>query len=147
MHRLPSCRWPLWLPLIFLLAGCGDSGPEIVPVTGKVTYGGGPWPAEGGVILAPAEAAPGEPVIPTVVTMAKDGSFVAESSVGTGLVPGKYRVGVECWELPPDESRAEHPFGKSYVPQKYQDPTTSGLAFDVPAGSGAIEVKLDVPRQ
>jgi hypothetical protein len=133
--------------MLLLSLGCGDSGPEIVPVKGTVTYGGGPWPAEGGVFLTPVEAAAGEPVIPTVVSMAKDGSFVAESSVGAGLVPGKYQVAVECWELPPDESRTENPLGKSYVPKKYQDPATSGLSFDVPPGSGAMEVKLDVPKQ
>lgn len=139
-------RCPLWLPLVLFLLGCGDPGPEIVPVKGTITYGGGPWPAAGGVLLAPVEAAAGQPVVPTIVTLAQDGSFIAESSVGAGLVPGKYRVGVECWELPPDDSRKEHPFGKSYVPAKYKNPATSGLAFDVPSGSAAMEVKFDVPR-
>jgi hypothetical protein len=138
--------WPLGLLSVLMLIGCGEAGPEIVRVTGTITYGGGPWPADGGVLLAPVEAASGQPVIPTLVTMARDGSFVAESSVGNGLVPGKYRVGVECWELPPDESRAEHPFGKSYVPKKYQNSATSGLEFEVPSGSGEINVKLDVPK-
>ena len=132
--------------LMIGLPGCGDAGPEIIPVKGAVTFGGGAWPAAGAVLLTPYEAAPGEPVIPTVVDMAQDGSFVAESSVGPGLVPGKYRVAVQCWELPPDESRAEHPLGKSYVPARYRDPATSGLEFDLPAGADPVEIKLDVPR-
>lgn len=132
--------------LVISLAGCGKSGPEIVPVTGTVSFGGGSWPAEGSVLLTPYEAAPGEPIIPTIVGMAKDGSFTAESTVGAGLVPGKYRVAVECWQLPPDESRSENPDGKSFVPAKYRDPSTSGLSFDLPAGSEALVIKFEVPR-
>src|SRR5688572_22160654 len=112
MVGTPSRIGWLWLPLVVLLLGCGDSGPEVVPVKGTITFGGGPWPTAGGVYLSALEAADGQPAIPTVVTLNQDGSFVAESTVGAGLVPGKYRVGIECWELPPDESRTENPRGK-----------------------------------
>ena len=146
MNRATHFRGPIWLLFVLLLPGCAESGPEIVPVTGKITYGGGAWPAAGGVLLAPIEAAQGEPVIPTIATMAQEGSFTAESSVGRGLVPGKYLVAVECLELEPDESRQKQPLGKSYVPAKYQNPAKSGLEFDVPKGSKAIVVKFDVPK-
>jgi hypothetical protein len=146
-RTIPRAGWPLGLLFLLLCSGCGPAGPEIVPVKGTITFGGGPWPETGEVRLLPIEAAPGEPLIPTMVTLAKDGSFTAESTVGAGLVPGKYRVAVECWKLPPDDSRAESPFGVSYVGNKWRDPATSGLEFEVKSGDpGPVEVKFDIPK-
>ena len=118
-----------------------------MPVVGKITYDGGEWPAHGEVALLPVTAAEGEPIIPAVVTMEKDGSFVAESTVGAGLIPGKYRVGVECWKLPPDESRKDRPLGVSYVANKYRNSATSGLEFEIQSGHrGRVEVAFNVPK-
>ena len=49
---------------LLLLFGCGRSGPEIVPVHGTITLGGGPWPKPGVLVFAGESAAGGETVPP-----------------------------------------------------------------------------------
>lgn len=145
-RRYVSRGWLICFAVLPLVCGCGHDGPEIVPVKGTITFGGGPWPETGEVRLLPLTAAEGEPLIPTSVTLEKDGTFTAESTVGAGLVPGSYRIAVECWKLPPDESRAESPFGVSHVPKKYRDPATSGLHFEVKSGAGPVDVQFEIPK-
>lgn len=124
-------RWALVLECqvcagIMLLAGCGGGGPELVPVSGRVTVDGGACPGPGSVIFTGGPR-PGQASFDT------SGNFVASSFEGKeGLQPGTYKVAVECWETPPD---IEHPGAeKSYIPEKYMNAATSGLEVTVAAG-------------
>jgi hypothetical protein len=126
----------------FLLAtGCGDGGPEVVPVHGKVTFAGKSPPGPGTVYFAPVAAAEGMPSRPGSADFQLDGMFRATAfREREGLVPGTYRVQVVCWKRPPDPTsdlRAEN-----YVPDNYHPPD---LTIE-PGTDGPVEVKYDVPQ-
>jgi hypothetical protein len=129
------------------LWGCGSDGPEMVPVEGRITLEGGSWPAEGIIYFTPVEPAEGLPRKPGEAHFDTDGNFSASTrNPGDGLIPGTYRIAVECWEVPPShDATGEHP-GKSYVAEKYSSPAKSGLELKIPKGSDPIEVTYDVQR-
>ena len=141
-------------PCVFLLAiglplglagGCGSRGPEVVPVEGTITYGGGAWPRPGTLYFTPAEPAADLPRRPGYATFGVNGKFQATSfSSNDGLVPGRYRVGVESWESPP--RMGKRPTPKSSVPAKFQSPATSGLELEVRSGQRRVSVQWDVPK-
>ena len=130
---------------VLLLFGCQRSGPEVVPVRGKVTFGGGDWPKPGILyfnIDRPAEGLPGRPAMGRFGT---DGYLtVTTFSQGDGLIPGHYKIGVECWEVPPSMDSPRP--AKSYVPARYQSPKDSGLEVTVVPGQRVVEVDFDVPK-
>ncbi len=127
------------------LCGCGKSGPETVVVKGKVTLGGGPWPKPGVLYFTPVKPAEGMPSRPAPAHFDSDGNFTVTSfRKGDGLVPGTYKVGVECWEVPP--SMETNVAGKSYVAEKFQSPQTSGLEITIEPGSGKQTPTFDVPK-
>lgn len=144
--RHPCCLAALLAALFVLGAGCGRRGPEVVRIKGKVTFGGGPWPAKGVLYFTPTEPADGMPRRPAPADFDTDGRFAASSfKRGDGLVPGRYRVAVECWEVAPDMQNFRIP--KSYVPSRFHTAATSDLEVDIPPGAGAVEVTLDVPKR
>lgn len=127
-----------------VVAGCGRGGPELVNIKGKVTYGGGPWPAKGALYFNPVDPAEGMPRISSRADFDTDGNFAVTSfDDGDGLVPGKYTVVVECWDSPPEPGKPS----KSYVPKRYQTSRTSDLEVVIKSGAGTQEVTLDVPKQ
>ena len=126
------------------IAGCGPSGPELVKVKGKVTFGGGPWPAEGTLYFHPVDPAEGMPERPARADFDTEGNFTVTSfEDGDGLVPGKYKVIVECWESAPMMGKPV----KSYVPKRYQTSGTSDLEVVIESGSGTQTITRDVPKQ
>ncbi len=128
-----------------VFAGCGRNGPEVVPVEGKITYSGGPWPRGGFVFFTTAEPADGMPIRPAWAKFDTAGQFRATSfSPGDGLVPGCYKVYLEAWDKGPEMGAKRLPI--SLVPQKYMSPKTSGLEIDVASGQGKITVAWDVPK-
>src|SRR5690348_3494968 len=116
-------RIPLWLLVAWLacwLAGCGGRDVELVEVSGRVTLDGQPLPAGGTIYFAPYEASGANPLRPSQATFASDGHYEAHAfDDASGLLPGKYRVGVHCWEVPPSESG---PAAKSHIPDHYTSP-------------------------
>lgn len=58
-----------------------------------------------------------------------------------GLIPGHYRVGIDCWETLP---QAGGPPAKSLVPARYREPATSGLELVVELGARPMTVEFDV---
>ena len=131
--------------LCLLSAGCGHSGPAMVCVEGKVTYGGGPWPKSGMIYFAPKEAASGLPLRPARAEFDANGEFrVTSFRPGDGLVPGRYGAAVECWKVPP--SMGSSVPSESYVPAKYQLPATSGLELNIHPGQGDVRLQWDIPK-
>jgi hypothetical protein len=150
LPRLSAWRWAVvgfvLAAVLVPLCGCGPSGPEVVQIRGKVTYGGGDWPAPGVLYFNPAEAAPGLPLRPASAKFDTDGNFLVTSfDDGDGLIPGKYQVGVECWENPPSMDGGGPPV--SYVAKAYESSKTSGLEVTIQPGDGLVEVSFDVPKR
>jgi hypothetical protein len=126
---------------MIMLVGCGPRRPETVPISGKVTLDGGPWPIKGMIIFSCSQPAKGFPSRPGKATFNTDGTFV----VGTyekddGLMPGEYRVGVICEE----GAQSTESIPKSYGASRYQSPARSGLTLTVPPGSDPITVSYNV---
>lgn len=117
-------------------AGCGRRGLDgLVPVVGRVTFGGGPCPAAGYLYFVPATEGAGRA---GSAAFGRDGTFAVTTILpGDGLRPGEYLVRIECWQTPPDDSGQG---GRSHVPDNFEPPrltvATAGpqpYTFDVPA--------------
>ncbi len=128
------------------IAGCGRSDrPATVPVEGKITWSGGPWPRPGTVYFVPVRAADGFPQRPGVARLQTDGSFQAQTfEDGDGLLPGVYKIALHCWKVPPSMEDAT---GVSYVPSRFHNPLTSGLELVVQSTDRRLVVHYDVPRK
>lgn len=132
-------RLALLIGLIaLLLAGCGGpSRPPTVKVTGKVTFKGGAPPAEGTIYFNPVSVAEGLPRRPGSGPFDAEGNFVVTSfEDGDGLVPGTYRVRVECWK---SSSGYTNEREESYVPRTFEPPE---LVVD--ADEEMVEYSVDV---
>jgi hypothetical protein len=138
-----GCVTRLAVVIAVSITGCGKRGPELVPVNGTITLEGGSWPHPGCIYFTISNPAPGMPGRPAVGKFTANGFLVVTTfKEGDGLIPGDYKIGVECWETPPRMATGAP--GKSCVPQRCQSPTTSGLAVSVKPGEKMIHVKLNV---
>jgi hypothetical protein len=122
---------------LWVVLGCGSGGPTLVPVSGTVQFAGGPPPAKVTLtFVGVGSEANSLPLTGTAQANA-DGSFtVSTSQIGSGLVPGKYRVNVECWKDPPTMERP----GTSHVPVGWQAPE-----LEVQEGMARLTWNIDVP--
>ncbi len=129
------------LLVAFTVAGCsGDSPPDTVPVSGKVTYKGNPV-TSGQVLFQPMKALGGEGAAtslmrPAVGTIGDDGRYSMKSfGEGEGVLPGEYEVAVISYaDEPTPEQYAEGATRKLAVPERYTNGATSGLKRQVGAG-------------
>jgi hypothetical protein len=141
--RITYCT-PVCLLGFILLAGCGGRDVQIVPIKGKVTFGGSPPPKAGKVIFSPvtstAAANPSGPQKlsrPGNADFEADGSFsVMTYSPGDGLMPGKYRATVMCFRQTPTLDNYQQ---VSFVPNDFSQ------EVDVPSNVSSFEVNIDVP--
>jgi len=117
-------------------------------VSGTITFDGGRCPAAGTIYFFPIETAQGADRHPGMGQFDVDGRFTVSSAGGAdGLVPGTYRVTIECWKTPPMEDNPETPEvegseGESYVPADYRP---ADLIVE-PGARGKLTVTYDVPR-
>lgn len=113
----------------------------MVPVSGRVTFHGGPCPAKGSVTFMPVEISEGLPRRPGVGQFDVDGAFsVTSFQPGDGLIPGRYEVQITCYSGLPDPSSRD-PFGDiNFVPNDYHPDELT-----VAADSGPTVVNYDVP--
>jgi hypothetical protein len=127
-------RWPVvalafGLTMICLLSGC-NSGPTVVPVTGKVLYNGRPLEF-GSVTFQPPRGQPAQGEIQS------DGTFVLSSyRPNDGAVVGKHQVRVACYESQKKgapKQPGEQSLGKMLIPINYTLFDQSGLTADVRA--------------
>ncbi|MCH2114740.1 MAG: hypothetical protein MK171_07520 [Pirellulales bacterium] len=134
----------VFLASCFALAGgCDDGRPDRIQVSGRVTFGGGTCPADGRLIFAAKEAAPGFPMRPGYATFDTDGNYRATTwTEGDGLMPGKYLVAVECWKVKPAFKVA----GESYISGQYMHPRTSGIELEVSPDFDKIDKDFDFPQ-
>ena len=123
--------------------GCGNKRPPTVPVSGKVTIDGKAPPAGGTVWFTPDEAAAGFAMRPGTGDFGADGAFQAKTFVpGDGLLPGHYRVRIDCWKVAPN---MEGKRTQSYLPAKYQNPQESGLELTVKPDDDPLTFNVEIP--
>lgn len=139
MFSKPKCvLLPLFLVCSVVFLGCTNEMLTI-PVAGKITYGGGAWPKPARATFACEEAAPGFEVHPADVELKTDGSFQVS------LVPGKYVVNLECWEVEPT---MENPAAAvSYLPLTHSSGAQGGIRFEVKPTDSKVEFNFDVPKR
>ena len=128
--------------LMSLMIGCGNPH-GTVKVSGNVVVDGQPPPGPGTLSFTVVEPASGFPSRPAMAKFGNDGKYVVTSfDPGDGLVPGKYKVSVECYETPPN---MEGKPVKSYIDAEYMNGETSGLELDIEPGSSPVvfDIVLD----
>jgi hypothetical protein len=127
--------------LLTAVTGCGSSGVTTVPVSGTVTFDGGPCPAQGNISFAPVEIAAGLPRRPGSASFGPDGQYAVTSfKPGDGLVPGRYRVQISCFNGVPDSRNPNGFRNASFIADDFAPPE-----FVVDSGSGPITKDFDVP--
>jgi hypothetical protein len=126
-------RFGLWLALGLLAAsaGCGRSALETVPVEGVLKFKAAQKPETATVYFSPVEPAAGLPRRPGFGKLEADSTFkVASFRPGDGLVPGKYRIKVECYRAAKGGSWRKGAFElqEIEVPADQTDPLRLDLA-------------------
>lgn len=112
------------------LAGCGQKGPVLYPVTGKVTGADGKPLEHASVVFHPVDTSDPNAVKPRGKVGA-DGTFTLTThTAGDGAPAGEYRVTVEQWL---SSGRADEP-PVNRLPGKYAKPESSDLKATVSAG-------------
>jgi hypothetical protein len=139
------------------LAGCGGTKEGgLVPVSGRVTLDGGPWPKPGKITFTPRGSNAGESgqLRPASADFDRNGNFTVSSFDGNaGLYPGEYWASVECWETEPgmsnpnaaaqaDPKKPMLPTGKGYALKRYESPEGSGFSVTVEPGT-PVKVAFD----
>jgi len=127
------------------LSGCKDrSRPSVVPIHGRVTLDNGAWPEAGTLHFLPIKPAPGFPSRAATVKFDTDGNFPAPTpwAEGDGIAPGRYKVYVECWKVPPTRDGPE-PVG--YAAPKYQSAATSDIEVEITPQSESETFEWDFP--
>jgi hypothetical protein len=128
------------LPMV--AAGCGSGhGLPLVPVSGQITFQGGPPPAQGSITFVQTgdSGIEGLPKRPGRAAFGTDGKYQATTfEEGDGLLPGTYEVNIMCLD---PAAQSGQPFDDvSYVPADYR-----AEQIVVDKDSGSIEKNYDVP--
>ena len=136
-------RLQIFLLILSTLSVVGCGGPDIVEVTGKVTYNGEPLPA-GTVMFQPVG---GEHSQPATGEIQSDGTFkLTTREQGEGATVGSNRVLVNSYEPTTNSGGGEATVGKSRIPTKYTRYGTSGLTVDVKPGMDPVLLELNDER-
>ena len=136
--------------LVAVVVGCsdgGDSGPELVPVSGTVTLDGKPLSGTT-VNFVPTGSTLGGNCYGVTDASGRYELMVDEDHKGAAV--GEYKVTCSKWVLPdgsdfvgteggPSPMEAE---ATEAIPEKYRDEATTDLEGSVPAGGTTIDFKL-----
>ena len=115
---------------LLVTAGCSNSHPERVPISGTVLIDGVPA-NRGSIMFVNGQTRPAMSVID------KDGHFQLTCfQTGDGAVLGKHRVKVTVSEGIDDHSM------RWFAPKKYSDENTSGLEVDVTEPRDDLKIEL-----
>jgi len=136
--------------MLALCAGCGDGLPKTIPVSGSVRYQGEPL-TDGTVVFHPHEIPEGLPRRTAHGRLQPDGTFTLTTfRAGDGAVPGTYRVTIHSYLSEPASSDDDQNPGEYVwrIPQRYGDPSRSGLTADVsPEAQQPLEFAFVVEQE
>ena len=122
--------------LLLILPGCGGSGVNTVPVTGKVTYQGSPM-THGKVTFSPEDKKLGRPAEGIIDP---EGNFsLTTIRADDGALPGEYRVAVLAF-VPGTANAVSR--GKPAIPEKFFQHATSGLTATVDDRATTVDLDL-----
>lgn len=128
----------LWWTLgMVLVAYCGCSSEELVPLTGTVTFRGKPLET-GNITFIPDVDGPR-----AYAQVQPDATYFAKTGARTGIRPGNYVVLFTAYEsisLPTDLKEKE---SVPLTPERYRHSETSPLRCVVPAQGGRFDIVLD----
>jgi hypothetical protein len=137
-HRLTASA-----ALLLAFAGCDSSGlGRIVPVKGKVMLDGKAVPT-GSLVFKPDSAKANTSTFEPASPIGADGSYSLFTKEKQGAPLGWYKVGVVAQEANPSDPYAAM---KALVPQRYNDPETSGVAIEVVASPAADAYDLKLAK-
>lgn len=134
-------RWILFGSVLACLSicGCGSDGPEIIPVEGTASLGGGQWPKGGTLTFAPVQAQGENPRLPGWAEFDASGRFSARCSHGEGLVPGTYRVHIQC-------DKVEHEHGEGSPENSFVARSYAQQPHEIEIAAGMAPLTLDFPK-
>lgn len=131
---------------LLTMIGCAKSGPQVVPVSGKVTYKGNPYPN----IFLNFEPENGRP---SWAQVDDSGNYTAKyDGTQDGAITGKHKVWISYRAKDPREEMIEKGFakGKSSRPQnmgeilaKFGNRETTPLVIEITKAESNLEIKLD----
>jgi hypothetical protein len=134
-----------YLALFLCLCALGcDSGFAVpCPVFGKASYKGIPLHT-GSVVFIPDESRGGSgPIARADIQI--DGSYLLQTGESAGAAPGWYRVTIAALDTRFEDSGTDgFAIPVSLIPEKYRDPTLSGLVCEVKVGQ---ENRIDFDLQ
>jgi predicted small lipoprotein YifL len=121
------------------LAGCGASGPKLIPVSGKVTLDGKPA-KEGGVMFISASNSMSQ----LVGSIQPDGTYSIITQREPGAPAGEYRVTVLVTETKKDASGNYTGLPRTLSNKQYSNPNTTPLKIEVQEGApeGAYDLAV-----
>ena len=148
LHRHQTTRFFGCAAMALMLWGCGRSGPEYWPVNGKVTFRGRPV-AVGSIRFSNPQMG-----VDTIMELDADGTYTIISGKKMGLPEGTYQVAVvpnvDVSNLKVTKSGlvvpSSMPSAKtvpSNIPERYQQPTTSGLTVTVKPEPNVFDVNME----
>ena len=134
MMRMERRKWIALVGLLTGLVGCGQSGPKLEPVSGKVLKDG---KAMTNVSVAMVPEGSG---VAAIGNADSSGMIVVQTNGRAGAMQGKYKIGVTEPTRPmtPESLKSGSPPPLSFD-RKYESPQTSGFEFEVPSGGGKFE--------
>jgi hypothetical protein len=126
--------------------GCGsvkESVPDLVPVSGKVTYQGKAL-ADASITFVPADAEEEPTELGRILRPAgktdAEGAYELAWGEQAGAPPGKYNVMITAFK-PSDDDDVKP---ESLIPEQYTSPKTSGLTRNVKDGENVFDFDLSI---
>ncbi len=127
--------------------GCGERLPEVVPVSGTVTWQGEPL-TDGTVVLHPKGAAEELPRRPATGSLDDAGRYrVSTFRTGDGALPGEYYVLVHSYLSEPSDAADDDTLVPEYVwriPAHHGNPEQCGRVLEIPRRSRRIEYNINL---
>lgn len=121
------------------LVGCGDSGPPLIPIQGKVFINGRPA-SEGGVTFNSVD----NQMLQLAGAIQADGTYVILHNRQQGAPQGQYIVTVLVTETAKTAAGNYTGLPKTISNQKFSNPATTPLKVEVKEGNAADAYDLQV---
>ena len=128
---MTKVRWVVLTVGLLVAAGCGDSGPKLAPVSGRVMVDGKPFP--NAYVMFQPVASPGNdsPGRGSMAVTDGDGKFTLRYDGGSpGAVVGKHMVRITTRQEIDDKASYEK-YKDTGTPDGELNPTVKGLRAEV----------------